>query len=759
MKNPLFEALTRQINSYGIDPIFDQADPAKKTQIGEFINYLAETGRNMIQAYQVAIGTYPSTQYKLDYMAKMPDKIRTLAKTVGTPSQVKTITAQLDSLLTAVKTELTSFLEGSKTDKDYVEFLEGWRNALQLGFNNYELAITEIGKYVKTKDELGVPMTDDQYAILGKSINKIADAMDDQIAKNKILNQGIDKSKATKENSSFSNREDIKNYMVENFRQTGKMITFSEYNNALGKEIFEDKEARVTRRGVNALIDGCKNLKNQVNSVVVLISSRESFHEGNTGKFKSSAMNTQFADIAKQMDSILAQIEGLNRREKGKLDNLPELEDAYEKYSTLFTDLKEKYDTDYSTEYAKIKSVDIVNTAIPSVAKYIDDANASFNGLSNISLEAQAAKNAEDKKKADGAKADAAKPAATAATGEQIKSKPITQKDTAGKKNDEVKSFQEAVIKKYENDKEMIETSQYKDLKAALDKGQGGIYGKRTVAMVKYLKAGLGLKDTSGEITQELIDAINKDDIKKDAAKKDEPKAKVPESFNFGFNSKLFEFNHEAAKKATSSSSNTESKGVKKEKVKIDKSVVKDVMKEAPKTSNNSVEAQVKKGIEEFKEGWIKDAAIKELTDNLDGVKPNPDYGKNGQMAVATTFGVRFYANGAALRMFDKKLGRYNIKKNTFTSNDGDVDDLKDLVKTGIPKKYKDVVFDFKNNPKRACKKYINSTPETISILNQMWKGTYGKSLDKEFRSGLLSSASSDDDVDTFRKKFVSVLS
>lgn len=561
MNNPLFEALARQINSYGIDPIFDQADPAKKTQIGEFINYLAEMGRGMIQAYQVAIGTYPPTDYKKEYMAKMPAKIKALSKTVGTPGQVKTITAQLDSLLTAVKAELTEFLGGSKNDKGYAEFLENWRNSLQLGFNNYELAITEIGKYVKTKDELGIPMTDDQYAILGKSINKIADSMEEQIAKNNILTQGIEKTKATKENSSFSNREDIKDYMVENFRKTGKMITFSEYNNALGKEIFEDKEARVTRRGVNALIDGCKNLKNQVNSVVVLISSRESFHEGNTGKFKSSSMNTQFADIAKQMDSILAQIEGLNRREKGKIDNLPELEDAYEKYSTLFTDLKEKYDTDYSAEYAKIKSVDIVNTAIPAVSKYIDDANASFNGLSNLSLEAQAAKNAEDKKKADATKAEATKADATkaAVTGKQITSKPINQKDTAGNRNDEVKAFQEAVIEKYKDDKEMTERQEYKDLKAAMDKGQGGIYGKRTIAMVKYLKDGLGIKDGKGsEITQELIDAINKDELKKEEPKKDEVKTKVPESFNFRFNSQLFEFDHAAAKKARSSSSSGE---------------------------------------------------------------------------------------------------------------------------------------------------------------------------------------------------------
>ena len=251
MNNPLFEALARQINSYGIDPIFDQADPAKKTQIGEFINYLAETGRGMVQAYQVAIGTYPPTEYQIAYMKKMPEKIRALAKTVGTPGQVKTINGQLDSLLTAVKAELTEFLGGSKNDKDYVDFLAGWRDSLQLGFNNYELALKEIEKYVKSKDELGIPMTDDQYSILGKSINKIADVMEEQNAKNTILNQGREP-KTTKQNSSFSHGEDIKNYLIENFKESGKLITFSEYNNALGKGIFEDKEARVTRRGVNA---------------------------------------------------------------------------------------------------------------------------------------------------------------------------------------------------------------------------------------------------------------------------------------------------------------------------------------------------------------------------------------------------------------------------------------------------------------------------------------------------------------------------
>ena len=85
--------------------------------------------------------------------------------------------------------------------------------------------------------------------------------------------------------------------------------------------------------------------------------------------------------------------------------------------------------------------------------------------------------------------------------------------------------------------------------------------------------------------------------------------------------------------------------------------------------------------------------------------------------------------------------------------------DLKDLVKTGIPKKYKNVIGEFKNDARRACKKYINWSSDTISVLNQMWKGTYGKSLDKEFRSGIFGGVASDDNVDAFRKKFASVLS
>ena len=534
IQNPLLESLMRQANLYG-NPLFEQKDkPVKNTQFAEFVNYLSETGRNMVQAYQSAIGTYPATKYKSTYMAAMPGKIRAIAKAVGTSSGDKTINVQLDLLLDSVKKELTDFLQGSKEDKDYVEYLLGWRNALQKGFNQYELAIKSIEKYVKSKEELGqAKMDDKQFAALGDSLEKIASSMEEEVANLTIANQGL-------ENSSYT-FDDAKSELLEKFIETNILVNFSKFTEVVNEG--KGKERRQAKRAASQIIEDCNNLKAQVNSLVILIASRESYHGGETNKFKSSGMNVQFADIAKQMDSIINQLEGKDKRDLVMMD-MTELSDSYEKYSTLFNDLKEKYDTEYTEEYSKIKSIDIVNTASPDVAKYIENANSNFNSLSSLSLDAQRAKANADKAKlqqsADAA-AVAKEPAADKkeSTGKKVESKPITQKEAGTKRNDDVKAFQETVIEKYAKDKDMVEEPEYKDLKAALDKGQGGIYGKRTIAMVKYLKDGLGIKDGKGaEITQELIDAINKDVIK--------------ESVRFSLDRHLFEFDHEAARKARS---------------------------------------------------------------------------------------------------------------------------------------------------------------------------------------------------------------
>ena len=128
-------------------------------------------------------------------------------------------------------------------------------------------------------------------------------------------------------------------------------------------------------------------------------------------------------------------------------------------------------------------------------------------------------------------------------------------------------------------------------------------------------------------------------------------------------------------------------------------------------------------------------------------------------MAVATSLGYRFYANGIALRLFDKKMGNYDVKADTFIDVDGSKDKLSSVMKSGIPSKYAVAFAKFNNDPATACKVYISWSTGTISILNKAFKITYGKDLDKHLANKLSTwYGSVNSDIDAFRKKFASVL-
>lgn len=68
--------------------------------------------------------------------------------------------------------------------------------------------------------------------------------------------------------------------------------------------------------------------------------------------------------------------------------------------------------------------------------------------------------------------------------------------------NPQVKKFQDLVMDSFKNIKSVTDLPFYKKM------GNSGKYGPNTRDMVKFLKAGFGLKDKSGDITKELIDEI-----------------------------------------------------------------------------------------------------------------------------------------------------------------------------------------------------------------------------------------------------------
>ena len=77
----------------------------------------------------------------------------------------------------------------------------------------------------------------------------------------------------------------------------------------------------------------------------------------------------------------------------------------------------------------------------------------------------------------------------------------IKMEDVKGKKNDTVKAFQQEVIRSF---KDIIKGSEdFKKFAEGKFAGDG-YFGDNTAKIVKGLKAGFGMKDTSSDITDEF---------------------------------------------------------------------------------------------------------------------------------------------------------------------------------------------------------------------------------------------------------------
>ena len=85
-------------------------------------------------------------------------------------------------------------------------------------------------------------------------------------------------------------------------------------------------------------------------------------------------------------------------------------------------------------------------------------------------------------------------------------------KNKIGEVNPTVKKFQELVVDKFKNSKQISGLTYYKKM------GTDGKYGPSTRAMVEIIKSGFDLKDTSGDvITPEVIDKLTKQEPLKES--------------------------------------------------------------------------------------------------------------------------------------------------------------------------------------------------------------------------------------------------
>ena len=535
MQNPLFESLLKKVQTYENPGITEQESgtPPKGTIFSDFVKSLAQIGTKLVDQYIAAVKSYPDTKIKKEYEKGLPDK---LAAILASVDKTKTVGIQVDSLFKAVRAEATAFFKLGEGDTEVVKFLKPWRESFRSGFNAYQQAVNSAMEYVKKQEAAGsAKMTDAEYEMISKAVSASIDGYNKSTQVESTLKDdwGSNEGHSYRE---VSNSVNESTPAIDQLISNKICVDFNTYN----KIINEAKEDRVARRAAKAATIEGENLGAQIDGVLSVIGSRLS--DPTKAKFKSLAMKDQFMSIATNLSQVQTELAVDDKELKNV--NFGEINKQISNLKTLFDDKKKSFESTYAEEEKNTRSFKTLEVATPEVTKFLSDGDIQFGQLSILAQKAAnlAAEEAKKPQAATGGTGSTGATGATGATGSigaKVESAAVKKAEVPkGKRNDEVKKFQEGVIAKYAKDKRISATDPYKKLKQSLDSGQGGYFGPRTDSMVKMLKAGFKLSDTSSDITKELLDKINAQPIKE---------------------SKIFEqdFDYDAAEKFASGSSSS----------------------------------------------------------------------------------------------------------------------------------------------------------------------------------------------------------
>ena len=407
-----------------------------------------------------------------------------------------------------------------------------------------------------------------------------------------------------------------------------------------------------------------------------------------------------------ELDSILANLAKMSKAKKSDIDE-SELDKIAERLTQMPFDLNKKKEALAKTN----KSFAEASTLF---VKALNAANRALTKEKEVKdrLAAEAAKNKE--KEGEDKKVDSA-----------IKiGKNISKASTAGKENETIKKFQQLVIDKFKDNKDVNETELFKKF---LRFGADGKFGGTTAGMIVSLKAGFGLDDNSTDLTQELIDEVS--------AMKDQPEKKAPnESRNFvsGFeNFVQISEAFDAGKFKTASQGASVSPEVKQAKA------------IAPKAKAEETPAPEKlaKAIEDAAKKIVDDKERKELIASLVsiGAKEFTDPQSDNAIAFSKTF--RFYPNLKFYRPHTGKYGTYpkDLSKGMdteITDEAGNKTTFK--AEEGLYPKYlqnlrKKLYTDIYGAVPRDKKLYSEVLPKLnrteIKTIARIWKNMYGESL------------------------------
>ena len=497
MQNPLFESLIKKVQTYENPKMSEQAaTPPKGTVFSDFVKSIAQIGTKLVDQYIAAIKSYPDTKIKKEYEKGLPDK---LAAILASVDKTKTVGIQVDSLFKAVKAEATAFFKLGEGDTEVVKFLKPWRESFRAGFNAYQQAVNSAMEYVKQQETAGTAkMTDAEYEMISKAVSA---SIDGYIKSTKIEstlkdNWGTNESYFYERLSSQMNESSS---VLDQLISNKICVDFNTYNKILN----EAKEDRVARRAAKATRINGENLGAQIDAVLSVIGSRLS--DPAKAKFKSLAMKDQFMSIATNLSQIQTELTIDDKELKNV--NFGELDKQLTNLETLFADKKKSFEEAYAEEEKGSRSFKTLNVATPEVTKYLTDGDTQFGQLSILAQKAanMAAEEAKKPKPATGASgtsgtAGSAGSAGSAGAAGAFK---LTSTLKRGAKGDEVKAAQKLIMDKMKN--KLKDDPEYKKFAKY---GTDGKFGGSTADIVILLKGGLGLTDTSSDITQELIDKL-----------------------------------------------------------------------------------------------------------------------------------------------------------------------------------------------------------------------------------------------------------
>jgi hypothetical protein len=522
--NPLFESLLKKVNDYeNPQGISEQDGAVKGTIFSDYMKGMSQLGAKLVAQYANAIQTYPKTAIKTEYMKTFTDKLKAIENSIDI---TKTPSIQLDGLFNNVKTEATAFFGlGAKEDKRLTKHLEPWRDSFRTGFQLYTQAFKSLMEYVKKQEESGqAKISETEKGMMKAGVSKFIASLTASFEKNKTITD-------TKWGEPVVGESLVRdNSVIERLIQNKICVDFNTFN----KVINEAKEDRVARRASKAIRPKIESLQANISNVLNQIGGR--LGDPAKANFKSLAMAPEFNKIANTLVSIQDELS----IDKAELKNVQfdDLNKQVDNLVDLFNSKKESYDKTYSEEEKTLRSSKTLEIATPEVAKFIADGDAQFDALSDLAQKGanlfseDIEKAKQDKSQADKLKGESQPKNPGKKDGEIQKGQdgadwkwdakakvwnkvevadPVSTSDIKlasplkkGAKGDQVKAVQQLIIDKMGT--KLKDVPQYKKFAKY---GADGIFGGSTASLVPAIKGGLGLKDTSSDITQELVDKLS----------------------------------------------------------------------------------------------------------------------------------------------------------------------------------------------------------------------------------------------------------